>query len=375
MIDVYHATVDDFARAALQSLFYFNYLCGGPIGTGPSKSELQLRLVSRIGNSRRVVKLLDNIAAKVGLDTRVPHLEGETIFGSTKRKLDLPLGDDNDSHRHDQINYLVPKVGKGISPSQGRLLGRSLHSQGQGLSFVKSSNPSTVSLFSNSAGSHHSLACDSQVITRSGLPILESPCSDPLQWRIERVPSDSFVTCWGRFDGKRCNAKIAKYRRSIAAPTFLGIERHSKSKESRQVQVWFCLTRLDRCVLGPGAKWIINYPDIPDKWPMRCGTSLTHAEVTSLELGGFVLEDGVELVVPPIGPINNVSPSHDPAIVEGTPGKLPRDAFGFATEISLQFVLGHSRVHGVPDLISMNSALDGDKCPTMRDGKPFRFIS
>ena len=42
MIDVYHATVDDFARTALQSLFYFNYLRGGPTGTGPSKSELQL---------------------------------------------------------------------------------------------------------------------------------------------------------------------------------------------------------------------------------------------------------------------------------------------------------------------------------------------
>ena len=42
MTDVYHATVDDFTRAALQSLFYFNYLRGGPTGTGPSKSELQL---------------------------------------------------------------------------------------------------------------------------------------------------------------------------------------------------------------------------------------------------------------------------------------------------------------------------------------------
>ena len=40
MIDVYHATVDDFAHAALQSFFYFNYLRGGPARTGPSKSEL-----------------------------------------------------------------------------------------------------------------------------------------------------------------------------------------------------------------------------------------------------------------------------------------------------------------------------------------------
>ena len=335
MIDVYHATVDDFARAALQSLFYFNYLCGGLAGTGPSKSELQLRLASRIGNSRRVVKLLDNIAAEAGLDTRVPHLEGETIFGSAKRKLDLPLGDDSDSHRHDRINYSVPRVGKGISPSQGRLFGRSLRSQTQGLSSVKSSNPSTVSPFSNSMGSRHSLASDSQVITRSGLPILETPCSDLSQWRIERVPSDSFVTCWDRFDGKRCNAKIAKYRRSIAAPTFLGIERHSKSNESRQVQVWFCPTRLDRCVLGLGAKWIINYPDILDKWRVRCGTCLTQVEVTSLELGGFVLDDAVELVVPPVGPIRDVSHSHDPTTVEDTPGKLPRDSFGFASDISL----------------------------------------
>ena len=104
------------------------------------------------------MKLLDNIAAQARLDTKVSHLEGETIFGSAKQKLDLPRGDDNDSHRHDRINYSVPRVGKGISPSQGRLLGRSLSSQGQGLSCVKSSNPSTVSPFSNSTRSRYSLA-------------------------------------------------------------------------------------------------------------------------------------------------------------------------------------------------------------------------
>ena len=118
MADIYHATVDDFARAALQSLFYFNYLCGSPTGTGPSKSELQLRLVSRNGNSKRVVKLLDNVALEAGLNTRILHWEGETIFGSTKQKLDLPPGDDSDSHQHDRVNYSVPKLGKGVSPSQ-----------------------------------------------------------------------------------------------------------------------------------------------------------------------------------------------------------------------------------------------------------------
>ena len=101
MIDVYHATIDDFARAALQSLYYFNYLRGGPAGIGPSKTELQLCLAARTRNSRRMVKLLDHVVVEAGLNRRVPHLEGETIFGSAKRKLDLPLGDDNDSHCHD----------------------------------------------------------------------------------------------------------------------------------------------------------------------------------------------------------------------------------------------------------------------------------
>ena len=50
------------------------------------------------------------------------HLEGETIFGSAKRKLDLPPGDDNDSHRHDRVNYLIPNLGKGVSPSQVRAI-------------------------------------------------------------------------------------------------------------------------------------------------------------------------------------------------------------------------------------------------------------
>ena len=114
MIDVYHTTIDNFARVALQSLFYFNYLRDGPSGIGPSKSELELRLMLRKGNSKRIVKLL---AVEVGLNTRVPHLEGETTFGTVKRKLDLPPGDDSDSHRHDHVNFYVPKVGVGVSVS------------------------------------------------------------------------------------------------------------------------------------------------------------------------------------------------------------------------------------------------------------------
>ena len=254
MIDVYHATVDDFARAALQSLFYFNYLRGGPSGTGPSKFELELRLASRKENSKRVMKLLDEVAVEAGLNTRVPHLEGETIFGTAKRKLDLPPGDDSDSHRHDRVNYAVPKVGEGVSFFQARRFVRPSSKVGESIRVVRSSSPLLQSKVSTRSMIGTRRTPNGVPVTSSGNPVFESPCSDAAQFQIERIASESSEMCRGRYGGKRCNARIAKYRRAIAAPTFLGIEMQSKSSDTRQVQVWFCPTRLDRWVLGPRAK-------------------------------------------------------------------------------------------------------------------------
>ena len=131
-----------------------------------------------------------------------------------------------------------------MSPAQVPALGRCTPSHAQAQSSIMSSNPlgaSQKSAFSIRRGSKSA----NQVISRNGLPIQESPCSDLTQWRIERIPLEPFETCRGRIDGRGCNAKIAKYRRAVAAPTFLGIERHSKSKESCQVQVWFCPKKVD----------------------------------------------------------------------------------------------------------------------------------
>ena len=145
MIDVYHATLDDLTRATLQSLFYFNYLRGGPSGTGPSKSELQLRLTSRNGNSGRVVKLLEKVTVEARMNTRIPHLEGETIFGMAKRKLNLPPRDESDSHRHDRVNYCIPMVRRGMSPAQTRNVISASTILGQSPSSVKSCTPQSIS--------------------------------------------------------------------------------------------------------------------------------------------------------------------------------------------------------------------------------------
>ena len=252
-------------------------------------------------------------------------MEGETIFGSAKLKLDLPHGDDSDSHRHNRVNYSIPNLGKGVSPSQVRAVRRCSHSQAHAQSSVMSSNPSVASEksdFSMPQGSESA----NLVIASRGLPIQESPCSDLTQWCIQRVPLGSSAACRGHIDGKRCNAKIAKYRRAVTALIFLGIERHLNSKETRQVQVWFCSTKLDRCVLGLGARWIINYPNIPDKWPMMVGTSLTQAEVISLESVGFVLDDGPALQVLLGSLANDVHNGKDSIYINDTSNDIPTTA-------------------------------------------------
>ena len=101
---------------------------------------------------------------------------------------------------------------------------------------VRSCTPHAISGKSRRSSAAQFPLDHSLVLTANGLPVLESACSDPTQWRIERICSDAADVYRGRFEGRRCNAKIARYRRAIAAPTFMGIEKHSRTAESQQVQ-------------------------------------------------------------------------------------------------------------------------------------------
>ena len=210
MVDLYSATVDDYNKAALQSTGYYLFLKGGQSGTGLSASILKLRLASRSGNPSRVAKLVDELSDDAGLNTRLLHLEGERVFGSAKRKLDLPLGNDSDSHRHSHINFSVPKLSTRASPNQCQVT-------------LKSSAVTSTQDFARSTVS--STSRPSLVRTKNGHPIVESPCTNLMDWRIECISPSSLEQCRGRFaNGSNCNTKIAKYRRAVAAPTFTGIQ-------------------------------------------------------------------------------------------------------------------------------------------------------
>ena len=112
--DLYVATVDDLVRAFMQMVRYYQFLKGENAGTGPGKEELLLRVAQRsthrTGNPKVLADAISNIRGVQDFVTREPHLEGEEVFGSQKRKADMPLGCEHDSHRPDKVNFSRPRI-------------------------------------------------------------------------------------------------------------------------------------------------------------------------------------------------------------------------------------------------------------------------
>jgi hypothetical protein len=80
----------------MQVVRYYQYLKGSCTGTGPRKEELQLCIVQCTAERTGDPKVLNVAMAKLpGAElfcTCEPHLAGEEVFGSQKRKANVPLG-------------------------------------------------------------------------------------------------------------------------------------------------------------------------------------------------------------------------------------------------------------------------------------------
>jgi hypothetical protein len=55
---------------------------------------LKLRSAKRSRDPKKIAQAVGKLSAGAGLNSRIPHLEGESIFGSTKKKLDLLPGNE-----------------------------------------------------------------------------------------------------------------------------------------------------------------------------------------------------------------------------------------------------------------------------------------
>jgi hypothetical protein len=111
---LYIATVDDFIQALMQVVQYYQYLKGDRAGTSLGKEELQLRVAQRTAKQTGDPKVLNVAMAKLlGAElfcTRTPHMAGKEVFGSQKRKADVLLGFEGESHRPDKVNFSCLRI-------------------------------------------------------------------------------------------------------------------------------------------------------------------------------------------------------------------------------------------------------------------------
>ncbi len=105
---MYAATSDNYVQAFKQSSLYQTYLNGGLLGKGSNKNELHLHKVSEFGDPMLLVVVIAKYTPSCSYASRMPHLEGEEVFGSHKQGAILPLGSKGDSHKHDHVNFFQP---------------------------------------------------------------------------------------------------------------------------------------------------------------------------------------------------------------------------------------------------------------------------
>jgi hypothetical protein len=73
----------------LQSTTY-HFLEGRIGGTCSNWKTLKLHSTTCFGDPKKIAHAMGKLSANIGLNLRVTHLEGESIFGSKKKKLNLP---------------------------------------------------------------------------------------------------------------------------------------------------------------------------------------------------------------------------------------------------------------------------------------------
>jgi hypothetical protein len=187
--DLYIATVDDFIRALMQVVRYYQYLKGDQVGNGPGKEELLLRAAQRIAKRTGDLKVLNVAITKLpGVElfcTREPHLVGEEVFGSQKLKADVPLGFESESHRPDKVNFSHPQIATRSS--------RANHASCSLLDVVEELSPELQEdQAPNNLGTMGDVGRLGHVTAAH-----ETPCKET-EWHIARLPKTLAKACFAQ---------------------------------------------------------------------------------------------------------------------------------------------------------------------------------
>ena len=298
--DLYVAAVDDYVRAFLQVVAYYQYLKGGVGGSGPSREELRLRTAQRrahrTGDPSSLNTAVMNMPGAEDICTRDAHLEGAEVFGSKKRKPHVPIGAEEETHRPDTVNFSRPRIGRRVTRARANNLS-TIHEEVE----VRPLEPQALA------------STDIQRVTA----VQETRVNEKL-WHIARLSKLSAKACWAQMavTKKKCSARIVQNGKSTPAPTYTGVWSHpSNAPRKLAEQFFFCADDIERCVKGSRRRWVEPFsqteerPPIPLVWPVNIGTDLTRTEIEALENGGFQLPQKQR--VPVNRTFSNAAPPRD----------------------------------------------------------------
>ena len=279
--DLYVAAVDNYIRAFLQVIAYHQYLKGGVKGMGPSREELRLRSAQcrahRNGDPGVIQSALLGMPGADDFCTRDLHHEGAEVFGSQKKKPDIPIGADDETHRLDTISFSRPHPLKRVTRACATTLPTIAKEVEPCIEQIQPLPPVGTNI-------------------RHITTVQESTINEKT-WHIACIPKTSAKACWAQMAAtkKKCTARIVLHGKSTPAPTYSGAWRNVRLNREEQMQFFFCSDDIERCVKGSYRKWIISYSDTQERPPVptislvKIGTNLTRSEIVALENAGFQL--------------------------------------------------------------------------------------
>ena len=253
---LYEATIDDLICAFMQITSYRFWLKGGKEEKGLNKAELCVRHVYCFGKSKLIIEAVNSYPGAEDVLTKTRGFEGAEIFGSTKRKLDLPPGSSHNSHRLDTMNYSIP------------------------CDSTKSTTNSIEETLLN---------LDSCV--QYSTSILET-YYDPSNWDIAQLSSKSIRKCQAMqtHTNEKCYTRLGKSPHCTLAPTYVGQKKENKIHRNVSTEFWFCVDDINKCVKGTEKSFVIDKLSILMTWSVKRDTILTMKEILALEEAGFQLQ-------------------------------------------------------------------------------------
>jgi hypothetical protein len=87
-----------------------------------------------------------------------------------------------------------------------------------------------------------------------------------------------------------CNAKVGTGKHGTPTPTYKGLMKEFCSPNNVKYKFWFCPDDIKRCVSGNKKKYALDWPIVPNTWPVKIDTNLSREEVLIFKDIGFQLQ-------------------------------------------------------------------------------------